>query len=177
MTCQSFKPRPYFTWSAAVSSRLGSFLKKSNSFEHLCLHFLFLLGIWYFRFYTKLLLLHFPFLFFYSYKKYILNTCIISFQYFQFQSWLYFRFLMDMYIIAIPILEFSREGSKLYTPSTLNIDFIQWHAQLIVCAVEWITHDLIHDFYFTFQAYALPNTLNGIRVSLFRFPTWILRQL
>ena len=26
--------------------------------------------------------------------------------------------------------------SKLYTPSTLNIDFIQWHTQLIVCAVK-----------------------------------------
>ena len=25
---------------------------------------------------------------------------------------------------------------KLYTPSTLNIDFIQWHTQLIMCAVE-----------------------------------------
>ena len=25
---------------------------------------------------------------------------------------------------------------KLYTPSTLNIDFIQWHTQLIVCAVK-----------------------------------------
>ena len=26
--------------------------------------------------------------------------------------------------------------SKLYTPSTLNIDFIQWHTQLIMCAVK-----------------------------------------
>ena len=25
---------------------------------------------------------------------------------------------------------------KLYTPSTLNIDFIQWHTQLNVCAVK-----------------------------------------
>ena len=25
---------------------------------------------------------------------------------------------------------------KLYIPSTLNIDFIQWHTQLIVCAVK-----------------------------------------
>ena len=25
---------------------------------------------------------------------------------------------------------------KLYTPSTLNIDFIQWHTQLIMCAVK-----------------------------------------
>ena len=27
-------------------------------------------------------------------------------------------------------------GAKLYTPSTLNIDFIQWHTQLIMCAVK-----------------------------------------
>ena len=39
---------------------------------------------------------------------------------------------------------------KLYTPSTLNIDFIQWHTHVIVCAVKLVTHDLIHDFYFTF---------------------------
>ena len=26
--------------------------------------------------------------------------------------------------------------AKLYTPSTLNIDFIQWHTQLNVCAVK-----------------------------------------
>ena len=42
---------------------------------------------------------------------------------------------------------------KLYTPSTLNIDLILWHTHLIVCAEKWITHDLIHDFHFTFQAY------------------------
>ena len=66
---------------------------------------------------------------------------------------------------------------KLYTPSTLNIDFKQWHTQLNVCAVKWITHDLIHDFHFTFQAYALPHTLNGIFVSLYKFHTWISKQL
>ena len=27
-------------------------------------------------------------------------------------------------------------GAKLYTPSTLNIDFIQWHTHVIVCAVK-----------------------------------------
>ena len=26
--------------------------------------------------------------------------------------------------------------AKLYKPSTLNIDFIQWHTQLIMCAVK-----------------------------------------
>ena len=29
-----------------------------------------------------------------------------------------------------------RGGANLYTPSTLNIDFIQWHTQLNVCAVK-----------------------------------------
>ena len=40
--------------------------------------------------------------------------------------------------------------SKLYTPSTPNIDLILWHTHWIVCAVKLITHDLIHDFHFTF---------------------------
>ena len=62
-----------------------------------------------------------------------------------------------------------RPPSKLYTPSTLNIDFIQWHTQLNMCAVKLTTHDLIHDFHFTFQAYTLPHTSNGICVSLFKF--------
>ena len=59
--------------------------------------------------------------------------------------------------------------TKLYTPSTLNIDFIQCHTQLNVCAVKWITHDLIQDFHFTFQAYTLPHTLNGICVAYLDF--------
>ena len=37
---------------------------------------------------------------------------------------------------------------KLYTPSTP--DLILWHTHWIVCAVKLITHDLIHDFHFTF---------------------------
>ena len=53
--------------------------------------------------------------------------------------------------------------------STLNIDFIQCHTHLNVCAVKWITHDLIHDFHFTFQAYTLPHTLNGICVAYLDF--------
>ena len=32
--------------------------------------------------------------------------------------------------------ETSKHKAKLYTPSTLNIDFIQWHTQLNVCAVK-----------------------------------------
>ena len=39
--------------------------------------------------------------------------------------------------------------SKLYTPSTLNIDLILWHTQLILCAVKWFKSWVIS---FTFQA-------------------------
>ena len=45
-------------------------------------------------------------------------------------------------------------GSKLYMPSTLNIDLILCHTQLILCAENvksWVFH-------FTFQAYILPHT-------------------
>ena len=38
-------------------------------------------------------------------------------------------------ILASIVRRFRRK-SKLYTPSTLNIDFIQWHTQLNVCAVK-----------------------------------------
>ena len=43
--------------------------------------------------------------------------------------------------------------SKLYIPSTLNIDLILWHTQLIV--KSWVKSWVI---YFTFQAYTLPHT-------------------
>ena len=65
---------------------------------------------------------------------------------------------------------------KLYIPSTLNIDLILWHTQLIVCAQDiksWFKSWVIH---FTFQAYTQPHTLNCICVSLFKFHTWILEQ-
>ena len=44
----------------------------------------------------------------------------------------------DRYVIVtvIRVLGFSRGGSKLYIPSTLNITLIQWHTQLNVCAVK-----------------------------------------
>ena len=64
--------------------------------------------------------------------------------------------------------------SKLYIPSTLNMDLILWHTQLIVCAENvqswfksWISP-------FTFPAYILPDTLNCMCVSLFKFHIWIL---
>ena len=55
---------------------------------------------------------------------------------------------------------------KLYIPSTLNIDLLLWHTQLIVCAVKSWFKSLV--FPFTFQAYFLPHTLNCMCVSLFK---------
>ena len=58
---------------------------------------------------------------------------------------------------------------KLYIPSTLNIDLILWHTQLIVCAENiksWLKSWVFH---FTFQAYTMPHTLNCMYVSLFEF--------
>ena len=52
-------------------------------------------------------------------------------------------------------------GAKLYIPSTLNIDFILWDTQLIVCAENvksWV-------FPITFQASILPHTLNCMCVK------------
>ena len=48
--------------------------------------------------------------------------------------------------------------SKSYIPSTLNIDLILWHTQVIVCAVNvksWLKSWVIS---FTYQAYTLPHT-------------------
>ena len=60
-----------------------------------------------------------------------------------------------------------RKEAKLYIPSTLNIDLILWHTQLIVCAENvrsWLKSWV---FPFTFQAYILPHTLNCIRLLRF----------
>ena len=51
--------------------------------------------------------------------------------------------------------------AKLYIPSTLNIDLILWHTQLIVCA-EMLNQG-------SFQAYILTHTVNCMCVSLFKF--------
>ena len=53
-----------------------------------------------------------------------------------------------------------RIASKLYIPSTLNIDPILWQTQLIVCAENvksWFKSWL---FPFIFLAYILPHTMN-----------------
>ena len=65
---------------------------------------------------------------------------------------------------------------KLYIPSTLNIDLILWHTQLIVCAENVKSWFKSWVFPFTFQAYILPHTLNWMCVSLFKFHIWILEQ-
>ena len=57
----------------------------------------------------------------------------------------------------------------LYIPSTLNIDPILWHTQLIVCADNVKSWFKSWVFPFTFQAYILPHTLNCMSVSLFKF--------
>ena len=58
--------------------------------------------------------------------------------------------------------------AKLYIPSTLNIDLILWHTQLIVCAENVKTWFKSWVLPFTFQAYILPHTLNCMCVSLFK---------
>ena len=65
-------------------------------------------------------------------------------------------------------------ASKLYTPSTLNIDLIQWHTQLIVCVENVKSWFKSWVFPFNFQAYILPHTLNCMCVGLFKFHIWIL---
>ena len=65
---------------------------------------------------------------------------------------------------------------KLYIPSTLNIDLILWHTQLIVCAENVKSWFKSWVFPFTFQAYILPYTLNCMCVSLLKFHIWILEQ-
>ena len=41
-------------------------------------------------------------------------------------------------------------GAKLYIPSTLNIDFILWNTQLIVCAVKFLIMVYIIGYFFHF---------------------------
>ena len=64
-------------------------------------------------------------------------------------------------------------GAKLYIPSTLNIDLILWHTQLIVCAENVKSWFQSWVFPLTFQAYILPHTLNCMCVSLLKFHIYI----
>ena len=63
----------------------------------------------------------------------------------------------------------SDKRAKFCIPSTLNIDLILWHTQFIVCAENVKSWFKSWVFPFTFQAYILPHTLNGMFVSLFKF--------
>jgi hypothetical protein len=58
---------------------------------------------------------------------------------------------------------------KLYIPSTLNIDVILWHIQLIVFAENVNSWFKAWVFPFVFQAYILPDTMNCMCVSLFKY--------
>ena len=57
------------------------------------------------------------------------------------------------------------EESKLYIPSTLNIELILWHTQLNVCAENVKSWFKSWVFPFTFQAYSLHHILNCMCVS------------
>ena len=59
--------------------------------------------------------------------------------------------------------------SKLYTPSTLNID----HTQLIVCAANIKSWFKSWGFHFTFQAYTMPHTLNCMYICLLAYLNFI----
>ena len=54
--------------------------------------------------------------------------------------------------------------AKLYMPSTLNIDPILWHTQLIVCAEN--VKSWFRSWVFPFTIQALPHALNCMCVSL-----------
>ena len=67
---------------------------------------------------------------------------------------------------------------KLYNPSTLNIDLILWHTQLIVCALcsKMLNHALNNGLYLSlFKLIPMPHTLNFVGVGLFKFHIWILK--
>ena len=81
--------------------------------------------------------------------------------------------LSDLKIKVIECGE-SNLGTKLYIPSTLDIDLILWHTQLIVFAENVKSWFKSWVFPFTFQAYILPHIINCMCVSPFKFHIWIL---
>ena len=63
-----------------------------------------------------------------KFKLHMPNICAAENKY----QTLFLNFFMHLtQKCAVSVVE-----AKLYTPSTLNIDFIQWHTQLNVCAVK-----------------------------------------
>ena len=76
------------------------------------------------------------------------------------------RYLSRIFLITKALLWlFSMQSTNLYIPSTLNIDLILWHTQLIVCAENVKSWFKSRGFPLTFQAYILPHTLNCMCVS------------
>ena len=65
-------------------------------------------------------------------------------------------------------------GAKFQIQSTLNIDLILWHTQLIMCAENVKSWFKSRVFPFTFQAHTLPHTF--ICVSLLKFHICIFVQ-
>ena len=63
-----------------------------------------------------------------------------------------------------------RTNPKLYIPSTLNIDLILWHTQLILCAITFKSC-----FFFVSFFKLIPCPIHCICVSLFEFHIWILK--
>ena len=59
--------------------------------------------------------------------------------------------MLQVYTYLLVVLK-----AKLYIPSTLNIELILWHPQLIVCAENVKSWFKSWVFPFTFQAYILP---------------------
>ena len=67
--------------------------------------------------------------------------------------------LGQIFFLSVSFVQ-SCNNPKLNIPSTLNIDLMLWHAQLIVCAENvksWVNS-------FTFQAYTLLHLLNCIHM-------------
>jgi hypothetical protein len=81
-----------------------------------------------------------------------------------------FVMLLDRFFVGYIYQRVSYLHSKLYIPSTLNIDLILWYTQLIVCAENVKSWFKSWVFPFTFQAYILSHTLNCMCVSLFIEP-------
>ena len=65
------------------------------------------------------------------------------------------------------LMHFCRKSKVIHTKYSKHRPYTVAHT--IECVCSKITHDLIHDFHFTFQAYTLTHTLNGICVSKIKF--------
>ena len=88
----------------------------------------------------------------------------------------YYSWLLN-HMIYLKVMCYDRiptRNDQRFRPRTLKIDLILW--QLILWAENvksWLKSWV---FPFTFQVYILPNTLNCMCVSLFKFRIWILEH-